>query len=253
MSAGLGLPWMKIRDFLAEAGQERSVRDFKAAVLRRIGDLIPFDVSAHWLDMGPTRPVKLCEHLGLPADWVASHNLYYYKIAPEFDFSSLKLIYLNRHDLQNTEYYQDFMRPMGIRHAAALILHDSRGVPALNLSLADSRHNYERNRQVTKILKIIQPILANYYVLLNLNSVQAGGRGKEELRRLYKLTDREFDIVELISAGLAYKEVADKLAISVKTVGTHLANIYDKLNVSNRVELVKIVRDLGIGQLHKIR
>jgi len=50
------------------------------------------------------------------------------------------------------------------------------------------------------------------------------------------LTSREKEVIQLISKGRLEKEVADDLYISVKTVKSHISNIYDKLQVRTRVE-----------------
>ncbi len=52
------------------------------------------------------------------------------------------------------------------------------------------------------------------------------------------LTAREKEILELIKTGLQNKEIAEKLHISPQTVRKHLENIYDKLQVNNRVEAI---------------
>jgi len=50
------------------------------------------------------------------------------------------------------------------------------------------------------------------------------------------LTEREKQILELLSTGLSYKMVAGKLGISYSTVNTHVKRIYSKLNVNSLVE-----------------
>ena len=52
------------------------------------------------------------------------------------------------------------------------------------------------------------------------------------------LSKREFEILEMLSKGLVYKEIAEDLFISSETVRKHVYNIYNKLHVSNRVEAV---------------
>lgn len=52
------------------------------------------------------------------------------------------------------------------------------------------------------------------------------------------LTERENEILSLLSKGYANKEIADKLAISVPTVRTHLCHIYEKLHVRSRTEAI---------------
>ncbi len=61
------------------------------------------------------------------------------------------------------------------------------------------------------------------------------GTNKSEV----ELTQREIEVVKLICEGLLYKEVADKLNISVRTVETHKKNIFAKLEINNSIELVK--------------
>ena len=48
----------------------------------------------------------------------------------------------------------------------------------------------------------------------------------------------ENEILEMLSTGLLYKEISDKLGISSETVRKHVYHIYEKLHVSNRIEAV---------------
>ncbi|MBI2902083.1 MAG: response regulator transcription factor [Candidatus Methylomirabilis oxyfera] len=52
------------------------------------------------------------------------------------------------------------------------------------------------------------------------------------------LTDREQEIVEWVMQGMTNKEVAARLGISEKTVKTHLGNIFSKLKISRRLQLL---------------
>lgn len=55
---------------------------------------------------------------------------------------------------------------------------------------------------------------------------------------LDELSKRENEILEMLSTGLLYKEISDKLSISSETVRKHVYHIYEKLHVSNRIEAV---------------
>lgn len=60
----------------------------------------------------------------------------------------------------------------------------------------------------------------------------------------HKLTGRELEIIKLIAGGLNNKKIASKLSISEKTVKAHLTNIFTKLDIKNRYELILYAKKL---------
>lgn len=60
------------------------------------------------------------------------------------------------------------------------------------------------------------------------------------------LTRTEQKVLSHISKGYSSKEVADHLTVSKRTIDFHLANIYDKLQVRNRVQALRIAASLGL-------
>jgi len=62
-------------------------------------------------------------------------------------------------------------------------------------------------------------------------------RQKEPLQKNFGLTPRELEVVAAIVGGYTNRDVAQKFSISEDTVKHHLTNIFDKLGVSNRLEL----------------
>jgi DNA-binding NarL/FixJ family response regulator len=63
---------------------------------------------------------------------------------------------------------------------------------------------------------------------------------------LDQLTPREQEVMRLIARGLAYKQVARKLSISIKTVETHVSSVLRKLQLSSRHELARWASDRKI-------
>ena len=60
------------------------------------------------------------------------------------------------------------------------------------------------------------------------------------------LTNRELEVLRLIAAGLANREIAQELVVAVSTVKTHINHIYGKLDVKNRTQAVSRARSLGL-------
>ncbi len=63
-----------------------------------------------------------------------------------------------------------------------------------------------------------------------------------------RLTDRETEVLRLVAKGLSYKQIADRLVISHRTVQNHVQNTLSKLQLHNRVELVRYAIEQGIDQ-----
>jgi NarL family two-component system response regulator LiaR len=63
------------------------------------------------------------------------------------------------------------------------------------------------------------------------------------------LTEREMETLRLIAQGLTNQEIADKLAISERTVGKHVSNILDKLHLANRTQAALYALRRGLASL----
>lgn len=100
-------------------------------------------------------------------------------------------------------------------------------------------------------------LIKNYHVLLNqptepintgdedpeVNSDRKIGLNdnKEKLFESFKITPREKEIIELLINGYSYNRICDELVIALPTVKTHTHNIYKKLGIRNKIELINLV------------
>jgi DNA-binding NarL/FixJ family response regulator len=73
-----------------------------------------------------------------------------------------------------------------------------------------------------------------------------GREGAADGAAMPALTPREFEIVRMVAKGLRNKVIAEQLSISEGTVKVHLHNIYDKLHVDGRLELVLCAQEKGL-------
>src|ERR1700739_2769137 len=96
-------------------------------------------------------------------------------------------------------------------------------------------------RAVRRVLsggKYITPSLAEQLAA----EVQSSGRPAHEA-----LSNREYQVMLLIAAGKAPKEIGDELSLSVKTVGTYRTRILEKLTLKHNAELMRYVLERGLS------
>ncbi len=62
--------------------------------------------------------------------------------------------------------------------------------------------------------------------------------------RVDELTEREKAVMERVAAGLANKQIADELSISVRTVEVHRARVFEKMDVKSAVELANLLQKI---------
>jgi DNA-binding NarL/FixJ family response regulator len=104
-----------------------------------------------------------------------------------------------------------------------------------------------KEEKPTKIVSAIQeameggapmsPIIARKALQMLKNQYAANSN---QIPDNYGLTTREIEVLKLMSEGLSYQPIAEKLFISPKTVRNHIENIYKKLQVNSKVDAVKI-------------
>ena len=80
-------------------------------------------------------------------------------------------------------------------------------------------------------------------VLGEFRRVAAGGDEGEQ-----QLTDRETEVLKLVARGYAYKEIADRLVISIRTVQNHVQSILRKLQLNGRYELMRYAIHRGLDR-----
>jgi DNA-binding NarL/FixJ family response regulator len=113
----------------------------------------------------------------------------------------------------------------------AVIRAGARGYVTKSISPGDLKAAIERVRDGDAVFS---PRLAGF--VLDAFSGEVAEPVDEELDRL---TQREREVLRLIARGFAYKEVAKRLHISIKTVETHVSAVLRKLQLSSRHELTR--------------
>ncbi len=90
----------------------------------------------------------------------------------------------------------------------------------------------------------ISPSIA--YKILQMVQQPAGLIAHEKLGNIFQLTEREKEILNLLSQGLEYKEIGLKIFISANTVKKHCISIYQKLHVNSKAQALRIAYTKGL-------
>lgn len=69
---------------------------------------------------------------------------------------------------------------------------------------------------------------------------------QDGIRKLASLTRRERTVLRLLAEGLSQREIAERLGIRENTVRTHMQNLYGKLELHSRVEIVHLALSYGV-------
>jgi DNA-binding NarL/FixJ family response regulator len=65
-----------------------------------------------------------------------------------------------------------------------------------------------------------------------------------------KLTDRQFEVLQLVAKGMTYKKIGKHLAISERTVRFHMSEAIQRLHLQNRNQVLSLAEKLGLNTLN---
>jgi len=101
---------------------------------------------------------------------------------------------------------------------------------------------------VDAIRKVAQgdPMLSPAVTRSLIRRVATSTRLPAAVARLAELTDREREVALAVGRGLSNAEIAAELYLSVPTVKAHVSRLFDKLGVTNRVQIAMCVHDAGL-------
>lgn len=78
------------------------------------------------------------------------------------------------------------------------------------------------------------------------SSIGFTGKDKRGVDNARKLTPREREVLRLIAEGMTSREMAAHLGVSLSTIGSHIASVYSKFRIRNRVEATQRAVALGV-------
>ena len=243
--------WIMINDMLLELYSIDDSTYVKEKFLNLIRSIVPFDRASFTyidkqsklLDMNKSVAVDINE------DELRNYNECYCKLDYIFNtFNYMKsLAYrdtdiLDENKRKKTKFYQEFLLPMNVPFAGGLILVKDASLIGV-ITLFRSKEYGDLSDKDLFILDQFKDHLTNILYRLDhqTETISAISSKKYKLIQEYKLSIREVEIIELIMDGLSNNEIGSRLMISTSTVKKHVYNIFTKLGIGSRSQLITYI------------
>lgn len=169
-------------------------------------------------------------------------------------FSSTESIVYRESDLINPKirekspFYKYYLQPLGLIHVAGMIIcSDEKFLASVAIYRSQKKGDF-----TDRDLFILEQFLPHLQIVFEENpqfSKKADDMPSYLLKNRYRLTEREIQVTHYIHKGFSNSEIACELGISLNTVKKHIYNIFQKLEVSSRAQLISFLNELGFHQV----
>ena len=238
--------WKEIYDFVLECGYAHDPNQFAEKIIDHIGNFLAFDCASAYLMDGSGKPCG--QHLrNIDERWIKVYLAYYvdtddsrYSLFKESTRRNIPdNLILNTYDWESeksSEFVPNFIRVRGIKYSCGFGFYDMHGNLRMAIAL-DRTQGDNFSEEEMHLLRLIIPQLNN----LHKNFFYQGFTSKKAFRQVAtetSLTARESQIAEMLCQSISPAEISRTLHIAQSTTYKHIANIYEKMNVSSQRELL---------------
>lgn len=140
---------------------------------------------------------------------------------------------------KNSLFCREWLRPMGVFFCGGTCVAE-KGILYGSVTLMRGEELGDFSDREILIFDILNKHLCRRFRQISPRGNRALLLPQNGLTMKYRLTQREYEIIQLISAGLHNSEISSRLCISDNTTKKHISNIFEKLNVTTRSQLVRI-------------
>ena len=245
--------WEQINQMVLRMYSEDDIYKLRKEALLELNDLIPHDKS--FFDLGYKKDTKVVFFDPVSNNMDNRYLLSYFNKYEAIDImfwffsQNQENVYRESDYVTNvmeetSVFYSEWMMPQNIRYGmGSRVAHGEILYGSINLWR--SKEHGDFTDEEVYIMGIINEHLSSCFHNRFPNGIKRNNENDytDTMVHLYGLTPREAEIVELIYEGMAGREISEKLFISENTVKKHTYNIFKKMKVSNRAQLMKTVHD----------
>ena len=218
-----------------------SYNDLQQEILRLITGLIEVK-SAVFYFVDKSKSYKSLGSINFSQDCSYTYRKYFLSLDPlslaahkSTGFSVIDMDAIASSQLiANSIYFKDFLLPRDYRYVVDIVFgYEGKVAAIIKLFRSESQGPFLESdlSQLSQLQGFIEFVLSKLVVKKRIDN-------KSAMEDQYKLTKRELDVVELLVTGATNKDISNELLIGLSTVKTHLQNVFSKVGVDTRGELI---------------
>ena len=244
------IPWKECSDFILECGRIHEPYRFCVKIIEEIRNIVPYD-QAVFLMLDANRKIARKYFVGFPKRWSRMYLDYYSKSTGEFSLSQavpettgaghVYLIDWKKLYGDQDGFVRNYIRLRQLSQTLSFTLFDLKGSPATAFAL-DRLVDGAFSSSEVEMITLITAHLSNLYKNLFVRP-SAQVRMWDGIAGIEDLTPREREVLDYLCQGIKPVYIAQELHIALGTANKHIANIYRKLGVDSKQEL--LVKLLG--------
>lgn len=241
--------WFSINNIILTMSSTVDDIEMMQNVLSAIRVLVPFDVGLYLSEEATNEDITVNTSVIVGADKEFVSEYCQYATSSDYALPLMNMhnsIAYKDTDLldeakrKNTDFYKKFLQKYKVPYVGGIIC-VLNGKLLGEITLFRSEKLGDFTDQELDVLNTLKPHFNNrlYYKLSVRESTALPSKLIFKKCKDSKLTQKEMEVVDLLIAGNGYDDISESLFISINTVKKHTSNIFKKLDVSNRMELIK--------------
>ena len=243
--------WHTINSLLLKVYQVTTIKEFTEVLLKMFRILIPY-TQGDFLIFDDNQNIDHDESyfIGMNKNLQDDYMDYFYEIdyiKYILDVETETCVYRDTDIIadevrKKTEFYEQFLSSNNIPYGCGVVLmKDGRQKGLISLFISEALGDFsEKDMYIFDVLKMH---IANIVCNLQDKQVEAVHETVctiDDIGKKCSLTDREKEIANMIKAGSSNKDISEQLILSLSTVKKHIYNIYTKMGISSRTQLVAL-------------
>jgi len=243
--------WVCINNMILDIYRSDDLYTLRINFLDSLAQLIPHQKS--WFDLGQYKENRIDFYDPVSTTMTEKELTDYYEIYQTSDYvpwsfiSQASVIYRDSDILRDplreqTFFYKNWLEPMGVYYGMGSTVVEN-GILYGSITIFRSKDLQDFSPEEMFILTVLTAHISNHLAIRYPNGINKTiySHSDNQIMEKFNITEREYQVLELICKGLNNREIGNTLNISENTVKKHINNLFNKLGVKNRSQVINLV------------